>query len=230
MGYRPNVLGMLSKKEEKLKNSVSIIEGIKSGKGSEGQDARMLGEFLKMIGREPDVCEAYKAKKASRDNFLNVFLDSDFRFLHVSSHGDKRGFRLQDLNKTKINSDDIREYCKGKETAKRPYKPLRKKFLTISACGHVSGDFVNELHRWTGVTAVISALAPVWFADSALFSSLFYFSLFKDMDATKPENLSQRIAMYVDAYQRTKAAYLSIGGIGAHRLDYWWNDEHIIVN
>ena len=213
-----------------MKNSVSIIEGIKSSKEFEGQDARMLGEFLKMIGSKSNICKIYKLKSNNKENFLREFLDSDFRYLHVSSHGDKDGFSIQDPGKTRIVSDDIREYCRKKETRKKPYRPLRKKFVTISACGHVSGEFVTELHRWSGVAAVISALAPVRFSDSALFSSLFYFSLFKDMDATEPDSLSERLAMYVDAYQRTKAAYLTIGGTGAHRLDYWWDEEHVIVN
>lgn len=205
-------------------------ELIKSGDASEGQDARMLGEFLKMVGKDPDICRIYKIKKDADSAFLKSLLDSNHRFLHVSAHGDRKGFFIQDKNGTNISARDIEEYCKKRKSRAGPYKPLHKKFLTISACGHVSADFVKKLHSSTGVTAVISALSSVGFAESALFSSLFYFSLLDALRSNMPKKLSERVALYVDVYQRTKIAYLGVGGYGAHRLDYWWDAEHVIVN
>lgn len=216
--------------EKNVKNKVRIIEGIQSGKNSEGQDARMLGEFLKMSGWETHVYKAYKVKKDHKQRFFHEFLNSSYRFLHISAHGDRTGFSLQDDKKTEITAADIQLFCRKLDSRTKLYTPLHKKFVTISSCGHVSADFVMKLHKSTSVTAVISALAPVGFSDSALFSSLFYFSLFNALQSEKPKKLSERMAVYVDAYQRTKFAYLGIGGTGAHRLDYWWNTEHVVVN
>lgn len=213
-----------------MNDGVRIIEGIRSGKNSEGQDARMLGEFLKMAGRQPNVCKVYKFRKDEKRQFLSALLNSKHRFLHISAHGDRTGFLLQDKNETEITAADIQDYCRKHVSRTRPYTPLHKKFVTISSCGHVSAEFVMKLHESTGVTAVISALAPIGFSDSALFSSLFYFSLFSYLYTKQPKKLSERVALYVDAYQRTKLAYLGIGGSGSHRLDYWWNTEHVVVN
>ena len=213
-----------------MRESVRIIEGIRSGKKSEGQDAQMLGEFLRMAGMKPDICKVYKTKKNTKKRFLKKLLESDFRFLHVSAHGDRKGFTLQDGDKTEVTAKDIQDHCTERASRTNPYLPLHKQFVTISSCGHVSAEFVIKLHESTNVTAVISALAPVGFSDSALFASLFYFSLFNSMQSANPKSLSERVALYVDAYQRTKIAYLGIGGTGAQRLDYWWNKEHVIVN
>ena len=213
-----------------MKESVRIIEGIRSGKKSEGQDARMLGEFLKMAGMKPNICRVYKSKKNAKERFLKKLLDSEYRFIHISAHGGRKGFYLQDENKTKVTVKDIQNYCNKRASRTKPYLPLHKQFVTISSCGHVSAEFVQKLHESTCVTAVISALAPVGFSDSALFSSLFYFSLLNVFQSAEPDSLSERVALYVDAYQRTKIAYLGIGGTGAQRLDYWWNTEHVIVN
>ena len=190
----------------------------------------MLGEFLKMAGRQPNVCKVYKFRKDEKRQFLSALLNSKHRFLHISAHGDRTGFLLQDKNETEITAADIQDYCGKHVSRTRPYTPLHKKFVTISSCGHVSAEFVMKLHESTGVTAVISALAPIGFSDSALFSSLFYFSLFSYLYTKQPKKLSERVALYVDAYQRTKLAYLGIGGSGSHRLDYWWNTEHVVVN
>ena len=193
----------------------------------------MLGEFLKMADIKTRICKIYESRKNTKSRFLKDLLRSNARFLHISAHGNKNGFSLQDKGETKITAKSIQNYCTKRTSGSRPFNPLHKKFVTISACGHVSAEFVKKLHGSTRVTGVISALAPLGFADSALFASLFYFSLFKeseDFNDLKDLKFSELVALYVDAYQRTKVAYLSIGGAGAHRLDYWWNAEHVVVN
>ena len=177
-----------------------------------------------MAGLEPIISKVYKGSGNNRKKFLNELLETDHRFLHISAHGNGKALSLEDSNETKITDNDIKEYCDERSMS----KPLKGNFVTLSACGHVSVEFVRRLHEITGVTAVISALAPIDFSESALFSVMFYFTLLNRLGSRL--RTSERLAQYIDCYQRTKIAYVGVGGTGAHRLDYWWEDEHIIVN
>lgn len=217
-----------------LSRSIRIIEGIAPKKN--GQDAKLLGEFLTMAGWDFSISKTYRKSNRNKRIFLDALFQTNNRFLHISSHGSKNGLALEDPNETTIDVKDIQSYLKKKSLGSQP---LSNRFVTLSACGHVSGNFIKNLHEITSVTAVISPLAPLEFSESALFSTMFYFSL---AQAPKLSVLSRRgssstevktagrLAQYIDAYQKTKVAYLELGGTGAHRLDYWWEKEHIILN
>ena len=217
-----------------LSRSVRIIEGIAPKKN--GQDARLLGEFLTMAGWDFVISKTYRKSKTNRRLFLNALFKTSDRFLHISCHGDENGLSLEDPENTTIGVKDVKDYLKKRGLGA---EPLAHRFITLSACGHVSGSFVKQLHNVTKVTAVISPLAPVEFSESALFSTMFYFSLAqapklsvlsrRRSDSTEVKTAG-RLAQYIDAYQKTKIAYLELGGTGAHRLDYWWENEHIILN
>lgn len=44
------------------------------------------------------------------------------------------------------------------------------------------------------------------------------------------ENLTHvLIPEYIDVFQRTKAAYLNIGGTGTYRLDYWVRRKDYVI-
>lgn len=217
-----------------LIRSIQIIEGISPKEN--GQDARLLGEFLTMAGWDFSISKAYRKTKNSKRAFLDALFEESSRFLHISSHGSRTGLYLEDPRNTKIRIRDIQGYL-NKE--KLGTKPLAHRFITLSACGHISGDFVRSLHDVTGVTAVISPLAPLEFSESALFSTMFYFALAqapklsrisrRKVDSTDVKTAG-RLAQYIDAYQKTKFAYLELGGTGAHRLDYWWENERVVLN
>lgn len=197
----------------------------------------MLKEFLKMTDWSYEIRNVFRSSASkNKRKFMKNFLERNDRFIHISAHGIDNGLSLEDPNETEITIDDIDAYAK--KTTKRK-QILEHKFVTLSVCGQISNGFTVRLHDITSVTAVISPLAPVSFAESALFSVLFYFSLSqspklsnRSMPKTDASDIRTpgRIAQYIDAYQRTKISYLGIGGTGAHRLDYWWENEHVIVN
>ena len=213
-----------------LNPSLRIIEGIRPGK--RGQDARMIGEFLKMAEWKCQIKDLTANSKDPKGEFLRSLLKTKSRFIHISAHGGEAEISLEDRKQTKINIDDITAFCGRKGVAR---KPLKHRFLTLSACGHISNNFVIKLNKVTSVTAVISPLTPVHFSESALFSTLFYFSLARfphlsllSVDQTDDTETTTegRVAQYIDSFQKAKVAYLTVGGTGAHRLDYWWGDEH----
>ena len=183
------------------------------------------------------ICNVFRSSTSNnKRKFLRKFLERNDRFIHISAHGIDDGLSLEDTNETEITIDDIEAHTK--KTTKRK-RILEHKFVTLSVCGQISNGFTVRLHEITSVTAVVSPLSPVSFSESALFSVLFYFSLSqspklsnRSVPKTDESDIrtTGRIAQYIDAYQRTKISYLGIGGAGAHRLDYWWEDEHVIVN
>lgn len=213
-----------------LDPSLRIIEGIHSAK--RGQDARMIGEFLKMAEWKCHIKDLTRKSDNPKEVFLRFMLKTKSRFLHISAHGGEAGISLEDPKKTKLDIDDFKEFCRRKGMER---EPLKHRFVTLSACGHISNNFVVKLNKVTSVTAVISPLTPIHFSESALFSTLFYFSLARfpnlsllsvdqtDDTETKTEG---RIAQYIDSFQKAKVACLTVGGAGAHRLDYWWGGDH----
>lgn len=214
----------------KLKSSLRIIEGIRSGQ--QGQDARMIGEFLKMARWKCQIKDVTVKSKKPKQDFLRFLLKSESQFLHISAHGGETELQLEDPKDTKIGIADIKSYCQRKGMTRHP---LKERFVTLSACGHISNAFVQELNKVTAVTAVISPLTPVHFSESALFSTLFYFALAQfpklsslSIDQTDDTETTTegRIAQYIDSFQKAKLAYLTVGGTGAHRLDYWWSGAH----
>ena len=221
----------------KLKTSLRIIEGIRSG--TKGQDARMIGEFLKMAKWPCEIKKVTKPPKPPKDNkevFLRYFLRSKNRFIHISAHGGKDSLSLEDRCKTNITVDDIQRFCEKNSVSS---ESLKHRFVTMSACGHISNSFAIKLNEITSVTAVVSPLTPIHYSESALFSTMFYFSLARfphlsrhSMDKTDETETktSGRIAQYIDSFQMAKLAYLTIGGTGAHRLDYWWGDKHFSIH
>ena len=158
-----------------LTRSLRIIEGISPNEN--GRDAPMLKEFLKMTDWDYEICNVFRSSKSSKKSsnkrkFLKNFLERKDRFIHISAHGIDDGLSLGDTNETNITIDDIKAHTK--KTKKRI---LEHKFITLSVCGKISNGFTVRLHETTSVTAVVSPLSPVSFAESALFSVLFYFSL-----------------------------------------------------
>ena len=217
-----------------LERSIRIIEGISPK--CNGQDSKLLGEFLTMAEWDYAVSKTYRKSKSNRRLFLNALLKTPDRFIHISGHGGENGLHLEDPNETTITIKDVGRYITKNKLGKRP---LEDRFITLSACGHVSGRFVKNLHNVTKVTAIVSPLAPLTFSESALFSAMFYFSLGqapklsahsrRRLDSSEMRTAG-RLAQYIDAYQKTKISYLGLGGTGAHRLDYWWENEHVILS
>jgi tartrate dehydratase beta subunit/fumarate hydratase class I family protein len=68
-------------------------------------------------------------------------------------------------------------------------------------------------------------MGEVDFEESAMFYASFYFALLRHPRSSEGGTTSQRLIDFVDTFQRTKGAYLALGGNGAYRLCFWWRDD-----
>jgi hypothetical protein len=218
-----------------LRPAVRVIEAISLN--DQGQDAPIITELLKMAGWKYSRHEITgKNEKQEREQFLKKLLTSNERLIHISAHGNASGGLAIGSSGISVSGTDISAYCKSKKLSA---SALSGRFITISACGEISGRLAVEINKVAGATAVISPLMEVGFAESAVFMVLFYFALAKypklsglssPSSADSQMRTSHRIAHYIDSFQRSKQAYLGIGGTGAFRLDYWWQDEHMCLH
>lgn len=211
-----------------LKRQIVLIEGI-SPVDRGGQEKPILGEFFKMLNWRSDLRDAVDQGSASKNKqaFLGALLETQSRFIHVSAHGSGDDLTIDQRRKHEatIKLDDIKDYCRKRS----PPGPLRGRFITISACGDIAPSFALGLHEHAGAAAVITPLASLDFGESALFAMMFYFTLLAPHGRKKRHAHAERMAQYIDSFSRTKTAYLSVGGTGAHRLDYWWRGEQLTI-
>ena len=214
--------------KKNLKPRIVLIEGISAH--DRGQEMPILGEFFRMLKWRCDPCDAsgQGSPAKNKNAFLDALLRTRSRFVHVSAHGSGRDLTLgQDgPHQADIELDDIQRYCRKNKLR----APLLGRFITISACGDIAPSFSLGLHEHAKATAVITPLASLDFHESALFAMMFYFTLLAPGGRKKNHKASERLAQYIDSFNRTKAAYLSVGGSGAHRLDYWWRGEHVTIS
>ena len=199
---------MMSKPSQRLR----IIEGVSAD--DRGQDAPIQEEIAKMTGMKYEVIEIDDGDPVRQ--FLSTLFSDRPRFIHISAHGDGDSIDVGP-NGSEVDSCDI-ENNGGS---------LKGQFITLSACSSLSGRFVQALHK-KGASAVVSPTMAVPFDESAIFATMFYFSLSRcpGLSEASPAPVesdtttSARISQYVDTFQRTKIGYLGLGGSGAHRLSY----------
>ena len=207
---------------------IVLIEGISTS--DEGQELPILREFFQMLGWDCDPREAYShgSPKKNKAAFLKALLRSRSRFIHVSAHGSGSDLTVdqEGEHEAAINLDDIKNYLQKRKLR----APLDGRFITISACGDIAPSFALGLHQHAGATAVVTPLASLDFDESALFAMMFYFTLLAPPGRKKKHNAGEHLSQYIDSFNRAKTAYLSVGGSGAHRLDYWWKQEHVTIN
>jgi len=199
-----------------LKRSVRIIETILSG--DLGQDVKILPELIKMVGFQ--VNQIVVDGKTSRESFIEDLIDGRERYIHVSAHGDNDGFYIHGQRQTHVSVEHISKQIRDYSDTRR--KPLRGRFLTVSACGDPSFSFWKDFFDCTEVCAVVAPMGEVDFEESAIFYASFYFALLRHPYSNKKQSTPQRLTSFIDTFQRTKGAYLSLGGNGGYRLCFWW--------
>ena len=218
----------MAKRRRSLEREIVLIEGVSDN--DQGQEMPILKEFFGMLGWECEPRQAHglASAKENKRAFLAALLETTSRFVHVSAHGSGRDLTVDQHtpNKADIKLRHIRDFPGAKELP----RPLSGRFVTISACGDIAPSFALGLGEDAGATAVITPLASLDFDESALFAMLFYFTLLAPVGRDKGHNSAERLAQYIDSFNRTKMAYLNVGGTGAHRLDYWWKGEHMVIS
>ncbi len=207
--------------EEKMldRRRVRIIETCLAT--DSGQDLTILSELICMAGFKVESISV--DGRTTRDIFIESLLSGNERYIHVSAHGDYDGLYIHGNKQTHVGIKHLEDYVSNSDSIKN--KPLKGRFLTVSACGDPSLKFWQKFHEYTDVCAIVVPMGEVGFAESAIFYTSFYFALLRHPESNKKQVTSQRLINFVDTFQRTKGAYLSIGGYGGYRLCFWSNGD-----
>lgn len=145
---------------------VFIIESLNlKDEKAERFEGRMLSQILKLNDKKSQYY--YIRTKKELNHVLQIFYDSGYKYLHISSHGNCEGLALT-LDFIPFNT---------LATLFEPYVENRRIF--ISACEMVSDELVKEFMPKTNCLSVIGPGVEINFDDAAIFWSSFYHLMFK---------------------------------------------------
>lgn len=143
----------------KTKPEVFIIESLDPDDEGNGRfEGAILSQTLRLHGKSPKyryVRNVEDFKKA-----LRSFGKSEYRYLHLSCHGDSEGLELTD--QYEIDFDELANML-------QPY--LKGRRLFVSACSMVHEELANEVIPKSGCFSVIGPTEDIGFADAAVFWS-----------------------------------------------------------
>jgi hypothetical protein len=128
-------------------------------------EGRILADILRMSLKD---CE-YRYIRTKRELMwaIQLFIDSDFRYLHISSHGNKS------------NMSTTLDRVRFAELGQLLRPALAKRRLFISACSMTNETLAGEIMPGSGCFSLIGPQKDVEFGDAALLWASFYHLMFK---------------------------------------------------
>ena len=156
---------------------VFIIEALKSEDYARNlADGKHLENQLNLLGFHP----IYR-RALSKDDFVcavNEFTRSNYRFLHISCHGDMENVFIYDK--------DVLTYDEMATILKPNIKNAR---LTFSACNLGNKDFMMKLFRTKGeLHSVLAPCEETFFDKASIFWNSFYTLLFRSAREASKSN------------------------------------------
>jgi hypothetical protein len=147
---------------------VFILESLHPGDPKEG---KIIKKILEMGERNPKYC--YIKTKDEFNLALQKFSHSNYRYLHISSHGNRDcfGFEFGEMYFNEFHG--------------LIHNLLQDKRVFISACelvNHEDHVLANLLLRDTGCYSVIGSYEPINFDDAVMFWSNFYFLAYHEQN------------------------------------------------
>jgi hypothetical protein len=136
---------------------VYIIESLRESEDREGE---VIYRTLKMAGKNP--IYRYIRTAAELEHFISDFEDSDYRYLHVSCHGDRNGIAT--------TLDDISTI----DFAKMVGPALDDKRLFLSTCQAATMKMATAVFAEGQATSVAGPTNKIYFDDSVILWSSFY--------------------------------------------------------
>ncbi|MBB5034250.1 hypothetical protein [Prosthecobacter vanneervenii] len=132
-------------------------------------EGRIISDILHLSGKQ---CE-YRYIRTKRELMwaVQTFIDSDFRYLHISSHGNPT---------TMFTTLDTLPFADFAQIV-RP--ALRNRRLFISACSMTNTALADAIMPGSGCYSLIGPRKDVYFADAALLWASFYHLMFKRNEA-----------------------------------------------
>ena len=132
------------------------------------------------LGNIPSKYYFIRTKK-ELEEVLQLFEKSDFRYLHISSHGTKESLDLA--------LDDI----KFKKLGEILYPYLDNKRLFISACSTVNDSLAKSIFLNKKLYSIIGPKKDIFFGDAAIFWASFYHLIMED-DKMQYDSIRDKIS------------------------------------
>jgi hypothetical protein len=160
---------------------VFIIESLRFEDEDAGRlEGKMLSHMLNLHKKRSKYY--YIRTKKELGAVLRLFDESEYRYLHLSCHGDETGMAT--------TLDDVEFDELGRMI--RPY--LENRRLFVSACEMVNDGLASAIIPKSGCLSVIGPNATIKFSDAAIFwSSLYHLMFSENKHGMKSDALKRNI-------------------------------------
>jgi hypothetical protein len=147
--------------------NVFIIESLRL---DDEKKHRFEGKFLSQILRLGNKKSMYYYIRTKKElgKILRLFGKSDYRYLHLSCHGDETSIST---TLDRISFSELNELV-------RPH--VRDKRLFISACSAVNEHLAKTIIRSSKCFSIIGPAEDILFSDAAIIWASFYHLVFKE--------------------------------------------------
>jgi len=150
----------------KTKPQIFIVESLAFEDEASGlYEGKAISRILALSGK--DCRYVYIRTKAEFKEVLEHFWDSQYRYLHLSCHGNS-----SEMGTTLDN-------IKFPELGQILSHYLEKRRLFVSACKMSCRALADHLIPQTGCTSLLGPSAKPYIADAAIFWASFYHSIFR---------------------------------------------------
>lgn len=164
------------------KPEVFIIESLNlEDEEDSSQEGEILARMLKLSGKRATKYYYIRTEK-ELDEIIDLFDESDYRYLHISCHANKRGM---------ATTFDPISY---RELGEKLQDVLDGRRVFVSACEMANDTLAGALLKDTGCFSLIGPAKKINFDDSAAFWMTFYHLMFKQDDLRMKH---QNIEFYV---------------------------------
>jgi hypothetical protein len=149
------------------KANVFIIESLSF---DDEKNNRYEGKFLSQILHlgDKESMYYYIRTKKELEKVIELFEKSDYRYLHLSCHGNRTSIRT---TLDRISFSELSQLI-------QPY--LRDKRLFISACSAVNDDLAKTVIPSSKCFSIIGPAEDILFSDAAIIWASFYHLVFKE--------------------------------------------------
>jgi len=179
-----------------MRPDVFIVESLRKGDEREG---KIISSLLRMGGKAP-VYRYVKTLEKLKDA-IEEFYASDYRYLHISSHGNSKEFCFR------FGHLDFKEF------AHLLRDKLRQRRIFVSACKCVNSDFANLLIPSSGCYSIIGPYEAIDFDLAAIvWASYYYLAFRKDQTFMNRQKIVRRLKRLSTLFKVNLNYYSPSGG------------------
>lgn len=176
------------------KSEVFIIESLDwDDELEERYEGRILTDILRLSGKSP--LYYYVRTKQELKEVMKRFQSSNYRYLHLSCHGDAESVAT--------TLDDV--YFEELGQIINPY--LNKRRLFVSSCEVVNKDLAKTIIQPSGCSSIAGPTEEVYFSDAAILWASFYKLAFdRDSKRMNPDAIRCILSKLANLF-RVQVAY-----------------------